>query len=73
MCIGKYVDENITLQMSRQQKMTNNKEVETRGTKMDQSYHFTNISKAFPRKGDQKLSALLRIFPYLEDKKEIYL
>ena len=48
--MGKDVDANETLQISSQQKMINSKEVEVLGIKNIKNYHFTNISKAFPRK-----------------------
>ena len=49
-CMGKDVEENETVQISSQQKIINSKEVEILGIKIDRKYHFTNISKAFPRK-----------------------
>ena len=49
-CMDKDVEENKTLQISSQQKIINSKEVEILGIKIDQKYHFNNISKTFPRK-----------------------
>ena len=48
--MDKDVEENKTLQISSQQKIINSKEVEILGIKIDQKYHFNNISKTFPRK-----------------------
>ena len=64
MCMGKYVDEN---------EMSNSKEVEILGTKIDRKLSFHQHIKSNSKKAGQKLIALLRNFPYLEDKKESYL
>ena len=61
--MGKDVEENETLQISSQQKMINNKEVEILGTKIDRKLSFHQHIKSISKKAGQKLSALLRIFP----------
>ena len=54
--------------------MINNKEVEILGIKIDQKLSFHQHIKSISKKAGQKLSALLIISPYLEDKKkETYL
>ena len=69
MCMGKDVKENETLQISSQQKMINSKEVEILGIKVDRKLSFRQHIKNISKKRGQKLSALLRISPRLEDKK----
>ena len=66
MCMGKDVGENETFQISSQQKMINNKEVEILRIKIDKKLSFHQHIKSISKKGDQKLSALLIISPYLE-------
>ena len=70
MCMGKDVDENETLQILSQQKLINSKEVAIFGMKIDRKLSFHQHIKSFFKKADQKLSPLLRICPYLEDKKK---
>ena len=70
MCMDKDVEENITLQISGQQKMINSKEVEILGTKIDQKSLFHKHIKSIFKKAGQKLRALLRISPYLKYKKK---
>ena len=67
--MGKDVKENETLQISSQQKMINSKEVEILGIKVDRKLSFRQHIKNISKKRGQKLSALLRISPRLEDKK----
>ena len=69
MCMGKDVKENETLQISSQQKMINSKEVEILGIKVNRKLSFRQHIKNISKKRSQKLSALLRISPWLEDKK----
>ena len=69
MCMGKDVKENETLQISSQQKMINSKEVEILGIKVNRKLSFRQHIKNISKKRSQKLSALLRISPCLEDKK----
>ena len=74
MCMGKDVGENETFQISSQQEMINNKEVEILGIKIDKKLSFHQHIKSISKKAGQKLSALLIISPYLEyEKKETYL
>ena len=67
--MGKDVDENKTLQISSRQKMINSKVVEILEIKIDRKLSFHQHIKSISKKAGQKLSALLRISPYLEDKK----
>ena len=67
--MGKDVKENKTFQISSQQKMINSKEVEILGIKIHRKLSFYQHIKSISKKACQKLSALLRISPYLEDKK----
>ena len=73
MCMGKDVEENKTLQISSPQKMINSKEVEILGIKIDRKLSFHQHIKSISKKAGQKLSALLRISPYIKDIKESYL
>ena len=66
MCMSKDVDENET---TSQQKMINSKDVDILGIKIDRKLSFHQHIKSIFKKADQRLSALLRISPYLEDKK----
>ena len=65
MCMGKDVEENETLEISSQQKMINSIEVEILGIKIDRKLSFHQHIKSISKKAGQKLSALLRISPYL--------
>ena len=67
--MGKDVRENETLQISRQQKMINSK-VEILGIKIDRKLSFHQHVKSISKKAGQKLSALLRISPYLKNNKK---
>ena len=72
MCMGEDVEEKETLQISRQQKMINSKEVEILGIKIDRKLSFHQHIKSISKKAGQKLSALFRISPYLKnDKKKV--
>ena len=74
MCMGKDVDENETLQILSQQKMINCKEVEILGIKIDRKLSFHQHIKSMSKKPGQKLSAFLRISPYLKnDLKMLFL
>ena len=68
MCIGKDVEENETLQILSQQKMTNSKKVEILGIKIDRKLSFQQY--VISKKAGQKLSALLRISPYSKNNKK---
>ena len=67
--MGKDVGENETLQISQQQKMINSK-VEILGIKIDRKLSFHQHVKSISKKAGQKLSALLRISPYLKNNKK---
>ena len=67
MCMGKDMDENETLQILSQQKMINCKEVEILGIKIDRKLSFHQHIKSMSKKPGQKLSAFLRISPYLKN------
>ena len=70
--MGKGVEENKTLQISSQQKMINSKDVVILGIKIDRKLSFQQHIKRIFKKAGQKLSALLRISPYLKsDKKKV--
>ena len=72
MCMGNDVEENETLQISSQLKMTNSKKVEILGIKIDRKLSFQQ--HVISKKAGQKLSALLRISSYSKNnKKENYL
>ena len=73
-CMGKDVEENETLQISSQQKVINSKEVEISGIKIDRKLSFHQHIKSISKTTGQKLSALLRVSPYLknDNKKVIY-
>ena len=49
-----------------------NKEVEILRIKLDRKLSFHQHIKSICKTADQKVSALLRISPYLENKKESY-
>ena len=68
MCIGKDVEENETLQILSQQKMTNSKKVEILGIKIDRKLSFQQY--VISKKAGQKLSALLRISLYSKNNKK---
>ena len=65
--MGKDVEENKTLQISSPQKMINSKEVEILGIKIDRKLSFHQHIKSMSKKPGQKLSAFLRISPYLKN------
>ena len=50
--------------------MIDSKEVEILGIKIDRKLSFHQHIKSISKKAGQKLSALLRISPYLKDKKK---
>ena len=51
--------------------MINSKEVEILGKKIERKLSFLQRIKSISKKTGQKLSALLRISPHLEHKKEV--
>ena len=67
-CMG--VEENETSQISSQQKIINSKEVEILEIKIDRKLSFYQHIKNISKKAGQKLSALLRISPYLKNNKK---
>ena len=69
MCMGKNVDESETFQILSQQKMINSVAVGILGIKIDQELLFHQHIKRFSKDVGQKLTALLRISPYLKDRK----
>ena len=69
-CMGKGVEENETSQISSQQKIINSKEVEILEIKIDRKLSFYQHIKNISKKAGQKLSALLRISPYLKNNKK---
>ena len=68
MCIGRDVEDNDTLRISSQYEMNNSNEVEILGITIDRKLSFNQHIKNICKKAGQKLSALLRISPYLDDK-----
>ena len=70
--MSKDVCEHETLQILSQQTMINSKEVDILGIKIDQKLSFHQHIKSISKNSGQKLGALLRISPYLEDKKIMY-
>ena len=69
LCMCNDLGTNETLQILSQQKMINSKEVEIIGITIDRKLSFHQQIKKICKKEGQKLSALLRILSYLEDKK----
>ena len=70
--MGKDVEENETFQIWSQQKVINSKEVEISGMKTDRKLSFHQHIKSISKTTGQKLSALLRVSPYLKnDKKKV--
>ena len=68
--MGKKLDKNETLKVSSLQKMINSKEVAILVIKIDRKLSFQQHIKNISKKVGQELNALLRIFPYLGDKKK---
>ena len=65
MCIGQNVDDAETLNFNNLA-IKNSKEVEILGITLDRNMNFYTHIKNICRKAGQKLSALLRISPYLD-------
>ena len=72
MCLGKDVDDTETLSFT-DLALKNSKEVEILGKILDRSMGFNTYIKSICRKADQKLCALLRISPYLDQGKKVLL
>ena len=72
MCLGKDIDDTETLSFN-DLALKNNKEVEILGIVLDRSMGFNTHIKNICRKTGQKLGALLRISPYLDQEKKVLL
>ena len=72
MCLGKDIDDTETLSFN-DLALKNSKEVEILGITLDRSMGFNTHIKNICRKAGQKLSALLRISPYLDQGKKVLL
>ena len=71
-CIGQKIDNAETLNFNNLA-IKDSKEVEILGIALDRNMNFHTYIKNICRKADQKLSALLRINPYLNQRKKILL
>ena len=71
MCIGQKTDDAETLKFNNL--AINSKEVEILGITLDRNMNFHTHIKNICRKAGQKLSALLRISPYLDKIKKVLL
>ena len=72
MCLGEDIDDTETLSFN-DLTLKNSKEVEILGITLDRSMGFNTHIKNICRKAGQKLSALLRISPYLDQGKKVLL
>ena len=72
MCLGKDIDDTETLNFN-DLSLKNSKKVEILGITLDRSMDFNTHIKNICREVDQKLSALLRISPYLDQAKKVLL
>ena len=72
MCLDKDIDDTETLSFN-DLALKNSKEVEILGITLDRSMGFNTHIKNICRKAGQKLSALLRISPYLDQGKKVLL
>ena len=72
MCIGQKIDDAETLNFNNFV-IKNSKEVEILGITLDRNMNFHTHIKNICRKAGQKLSALLRISPYLDQRKKVLL
>ena len=72
MCIVKNIDDTETLSFN-DMALKNSKEVEILEITLDRSMSFNTHIKNICRKAGQKLSALLRISPYLDQGKKVLL
>ena len=68
-CLGKGIDDTKTLSFN-DLALRNSKEVEILGITLDRSMSFNTHIKNICRKEGQKLSALLRISPYLDQEEK---
>ena len=69
MCIDQKIDDTETLNFNNLA-VKNSKEVGILGTMLDRNMNFYTRIKNICRKAGQKLSALLRISPYLDQRKK---
>ena len=72
MCIGQKIDDAETLNFNNFV-IKNSKEVEILGITLDRNMNFHTHIKNICRKAGQKLRALLRISPYLDQRKNVLL
>ena len=72
MCLGKDIGDTETLSFI-DLALKNSKQVEILGITLDRSMGFNTHIKNICRKAGQKLSALLRISPYLDQGKKVLL
>ena len=70
MCMGKDVEENESLQISTRQKIINSKEEVILAINIDRKLSFDQHIKSIYKKTGEKQSSLLRISPYLTNKKK---
>ena len=70
MCIDQKIDDTETLNFNNLA-VKNSKEVGILGTMLDRNMNFYTRIKNICRKAGQKLSALLRISPYLDQRKKV--
>ena len=71
-CIGQKIDDAETLNFNNFA-IKNSKEVKILGITLDRNMNFHTHIKNICRKAGQKLSALLRISPYLDQRKKVLL
>ena len=71
MCIDQKIDDAETLNFNNLA-IKNSKEVEILGITLDRNMNFHTHIKNICRKAGQELSALLRISPYLDQRKKFY-
>ena len=72
MCLGKEIDDTETLSFN-ELALNNSEEVEIFGVALDRSVGFNTHMKKISRKAGQKLLALLRTSPYLDQGKKVLL
>ena len=72
MCLGKNIDDTETLSFN-DLALKNSKEVDILGITLDRNMGFNTHIKSICRKAGQKLGALLRISPYLDQGKKVLL
>ena len=71
MCIGQKIDDAETLNFNNLA-IKNSKEVEILGITLDRNMNFHADTEHICKKAGQKLSALLRISPYLDQRKKVW-